>query len=141
VKVIKNMPLKMKLYSYAGVMLSLLSFSFIYAIYSLVNIGHELDTIVDEDIPLTTEVSRITVTQLEQAIAFEQALHYGSIIAHTKQAHPNEQPIKYQDDLEHYKRATSLFDAATVKITTIMHYAQSMATHSNTTNNPLQRQN
>ncbi len=62
-------------------MLSLLTISFGYSIYSLNGIGHELKNIVNEDMPLIDKVGHITVVQLEQAISFERALHYGSKIA------------------------------------------------------------
>ncbi len=78
---IRDMSLRLKLLSFSAVMLSLLTVSFGYSIYSLSSIGHELENIVKEDMPLIDKVGHITIVQLEQAISFEKALHYGTKIS------------------------------------------------------------
>lgn len=72
--------LKAKLIGSAGFLLFLLIFSSGYAIYSMNKIGVELEAIAEQDIPLTAKLAAITTHQLEQAIQFERAMHYGSIL-------------------------------------------------------------
>ncbi|MFT5451136.1 MAG: methyl-accepting chemotaxis protein [Enterobacterales bacterium] len=43
----------------------------------LSSVGAEIEAITEQDIPLNTVVSKITVHQLEQAISFERALRFG----------------------------------------------------------------
>lgn len=50
------------------------------ATLSLMNLGKELVTLAEEDIPLTHKVSAITINQLERAIHFERALRTGEKI-------------------------------------------------------------
>lgn len=98
---IRDMPLRIKLFSYAGVMLSILVTSFIFSSYSLNSIGKELNTIVEENIPLTQMLSKMTVTQLEQAISFERALHYGATLTLEAKAS------------QHFKQAINRFNQGT----------------------------
>ena len=100
----RNMPLRLKLFSYAGVMLTLLIISFVFSSFSLNSIGEELTTIVEEDIPLTQKLSQITITQLEQAISFERALHYGSTLTSESKA------------LQHFQEAIKHFNQGTLDI-------------------------
>lgn len=72
--------LKAKLIGSAGILLFLLIFSSGFAIYSMNKIGVELETIAEQDIPLTEKLAAITTHQLEQVIQFERAMHYGSIL-------------------------------------------------------------
>ncbi|ACA85027.1 methyl-accepting chemotaxis protein [Shewanella woodyi] len=72
--------LKAKLIGSAGFLLFLLIFSSGFAIYSMNKIGIELEAIAEQDIPLTEKLAAITTHQLEQAIQFERAMHYGSIL-------------------------------------------------------------
>ncbi|MCU7837168.1 MAG: methyl-accepting chemotaxis protein [gamma proteobacterium symbiont of Taylorina sp.] len=53
----------------------------IYSLFSLRNVGGELKGLVEQDIPITNALTRITIHQLEQAIHFERALHFGSNMA------------------------------------------------------------
>ncbi|KPU82948.1 hypothetical protein JI57_03055 [Psychromonas sp. PRT-SC03] len=57
----RDLPLKIKLQSYSFLMLALLLLSFIYAGVSLNTIGNKLSVIVDEDIPLSQQLSSITI--------------------------------------------------------------------------------
>ncbi len=47
-----------------------------FAIYVIKNIGNELVEIVDNDIPLSNIISKITTHQLEQSIHYERAARY-----------------------------------------------------------------
>ena len=75
-----NLSLKAKLIGSAGLLIFLLTFSSGFAIYSMNKIGVELETIAEQDIPLTKKLASITTLQLEQVIQFERAMHYGSIL-------------------------------------------------------------
>ena len=99
------MSLRIKLFSYAGVMLSLLVTSFIFSSYSLNSIGKELNTIVEEDIPLTQMLSKMTVTQLEQAISFERALHYGVTLTLEAKA-----PQHFQQAIYRFNQGTDVIN-------------------------------
>jgi methyl-accepting chemotaxis protein len=112
---LNNMSLKAKLLGFASVLLSLLIISSGYAIYTMNNIGKELYTIAEEDIPLTEMVAQITVHQLEQAIQFERSLHYGSILKIEEKA------------LSHFREAIKAFDDGTVNIEAELHEAEQLA--------------
>jgi len=62
------------------VMITGLIISVVYALNSMSKIGDELVSIAEEDIPFTTLVASITIHQLEQAVNFERAIHYGSVM-------------------------------------------------------------
>jgi len=127
---LRNLPIKVKLLCYATVMLLLLCLSFGYAIYSLTSIGHELDIIVDEDIPLTQEVGKVTIGQLEQAINFEKAMHYGTLMVY--QAKQNKQGLKekvrhnrdkYNNAINSFYDHSALIDAAIKKADKLTEHA------------------
>ena len=77
---LNNLSLRTKMMSFAGVMLLLMIIGYGYAISSMNSIGSELEAIAEEDIPLTEKLADITTHQMEQAIQFERALHYGAIL-------------------------------------------------------------
>ena len=47
-----------------------------YAVFSMTQIGEELDGIANQDIPLTASIAKITEHQLEQTIHLERALRF-----------------------------------------------------------------
>ncbi|NQZ32827.1 MAG: methyl-accepting chemotaxis protein [Oceanospirillaceae bacterium] len=94
-----------KLLLNTGVLLLLLLSSFIYAIYSLNNIGGQLTTIVEEDMPLTQKLTVITVEQLEQAISFERVLRFGAILAVEPRALQ-----KFDTAVNRFVKGTSVID-------------------------------
>jgi methyl-accepting chemotaxis protein len=109
------MSLKAKLIGFAGLLLSLLVISSTYSIYSMNSIGEELFSIAEEDIPLTEKITQITVHQLEQAVQFERALHYGSI-------------LKIEDmALSRFRMAIKAFDEGTEGIEAELHEAEQLA--------------
>jgi methyl-accepting chemotaxis protein len=75
-----KMSLKAKLMAFSGFLLLLLLVGFGYAIHSMSNIGKELLSIGEKDIPLMENINRITTHQLAQAVQFERALHYGTVL-------------------------------------------------------------
>jgi methyl-accepting chemotaxis protein len=112
---LNNMSLKAKLIGFASVLLSLLIISSVYSIYSMNSIGKELYTIAEEDIPLTEKIAQITVHQLEQAVQFERAMHYGAILDREDAA------------LSHFREAVKSFDEGTEDIETELHEAEKIA--------------
>ena len=56
-------------------------------IFQMGNIGKELESIAENDIPLTEAVSKVTTHQLEQAILLERMLRLGNIKAHDAESH------------------------------------------------------
>jgi len=72
--------IKTKIYGILAVFISALAASTLYALSSMNQIGEELTSIAEEDIPLIHVISQITVHQLEQAINFERALRFGEKI-------------------------------------------------------------
>ncbi len=75
---LKNLSLRAKMMSFAGVMLVLMIVGYGYAITSMNSIGAELESIAEEDIPITELMSAITEHQLQQAIEFERVRHFGA---------------------------------------------------------------
>lgn len=51
----------------------------VYAVFSMNVIGIELQEIAEEDMPITRQLTEVTVLQLEQAIHFEKALRFSGI--------------------------------------------------------------
>jgi methyl-accepting chemotaxis protein len=80
-KFIKNVKVGTRIYAGIAVLLSVIIFLSLFAINSMNTIGEELDSIVNNDIPLTTKVTKITEHQLEQAIIFERMIRYGEMMA------------------------------------------------------------
>ena len=62
-------------------LLLLLGLSSGYAMYSMNQIGKELEGIAEQDIPLTQATTVITEHQLEQTIHLERVLRYGQLLA------------------------------------------------------------
>jgi methyl-accepting chemotaxis protein len=74
---IDNMSVRYKTFGSSLLLLALLGVSTGYALWTIFNIGEELNSIVEHDIPLLENLSEITTNQLEQGIHFERALRYG----------------------------------------------------------------
>ena len=126
---LRNMPIKVKLLSYATVMLLLLCLSFGYAIYSLTSIGHELDIIVDEDIPLTQEIGKVTIAQLEQAIDFEKAMHYGTLMVYQEQQNKQSLKEKIQHSRKKYNDAINSFNKHSELLAVSINKADKLTEH------------
>lgn len=76
----KNLSLKARLLGNTVIVIGLLMLSSSYAIYSMNQIGVELESVAEINIPLTTTVAAITTHQLEQAVQFERSMHFGSTL-------------------------------------------------------------
>ena len=99
-----NISIKQKILGLAGILLFLMFGSTSYALYKMNQVGLEIQTVAEEDMPLIKIITEITVHQLEQAINFERALRYGEEVL-----------VHGASDTE-LKKATSTFDALSEKI-------------------------
>ncbi len=70
---LKNITIKTKLIILASVNIVLMACLTLTAIYGFKTIGYELESVANEDIPLTSAISDITIHQLQQAVIFERA--------------------------------------------------------------------
>ncbi len=77
---LNNITITAKIYGLATVLIGTLVICVTYTLYNINQIGDELVSIAEQDIPLTRAVSKTTIYQLEQAINFERALRYGESI-------------------------------------------------------------
>lgn len=95
---LNNFTIKAKIYGMSGMLIGAMAVCVLYALNSMNQIGDELVTIAEEDIPLTNVVSQITIHQLEQAINFERALRFGEAMANEPAAakHFNEAIEKFE---------------------------------------------
>jgi methyl-accepting chemotaxis protein len=82
----KNVKIATKIMGAVGVLLALMIISSGFGILKMGQVGKELETIAEEDIPLTEAITKITVNQLEQAIWFERALRFGEVLANKQHA-------------------------------------------------------
>jgi len=79
---LRKITIKQKIYALA-IFGSLLAISIAgIAMYKINAIGIQLEQIAKEDIPLTTNVTEITVHQLEQAIFFERSVRFAERMHH-----------------------------------------------------------
>ena len=113
----RDLPLKFKLQGYSFLMLGFLLLSFVYASFSLNTIGNKLAIIVEEDIPLSQQLSSVTIRQLEQALLFERGLHYGPLVRVNKTA---------QKELN---TVITVFTEKTKKIENLLDLASKQAMH------------
>ncbi len=112
---LKNLSLKTKLLGNAGMLLSLLIISSVYAIYTMGKIGDELSTIAEQDIPLTEKLTAIASHQQEQVLQFERGLHYGALLQQEEVA-----AIRFRE-------AVTAFDKGTERIETEVRGAETIA--------------
>ncbi|MGO1659319.1 MAG: methyl-accepting chemotaxis protein [Marinobacter sp.] len=68
--------LRTKIVGTAVLILLIFSISSGYTLYSMASIGKELTLISDKDLPLTQVISEVTVHQLEQTIAYVDAIRF-----------------------------------------------------------------
>jgi methyl-accepting chemotaxis protein len=84
--VMKNVKIGTKILGMVGCLLLLMALNSGFGILKISQVGKELETIAEEDIPLTEAIAEITVNQLEQAIWFERALRFGEVLADKRHA-------------------------------------------------------
>ncbi|MEW8627010.1 MAG: methyl-accepting chemotaxis protein [Candidatus Thiodiazotropha sp.] len=86
---INDLSIKVKLFSIALTLMSLMILSSGYALKVMDQVADELDSIVNIDIPLINIITKITENQLEQTRYFERLLRYANL-----QHEPNESAQK-----------------------------------------------
>lgn len=77
---LRYMSIKTKISLLISVLIIALLVNVSFSSYKMNQIGQEIVTIAEQDIPLTRSLTEITINQLEQAISFERALRLGSSI-------------------------------------------------------------
>ncbi|MEE9302817.1 MAG: HAMP domain-containing methyl-accepting chemotaxis protein [Thiotrichaceae bacterium] len=77
---LKNLSIKVWIIGLASVLLLLMLAGALTSIISINNIGQELEGIAEQDIPITSNLTNITIHQLEQAIHFERAFRHGELL-------------------------------------------------------------
>lgn len=72
--VLSNFKISTKIYALSGIMLGLMIALGGTALFQIQKIGYSLIDIAEEDIPITNNLSQITINQLEQAVNLEKAV-------------------------------------------------------------------
>lgn len=75
-----NFTVAKKVFAIVSISIFMLITVSIFSISQTAQIGHEISTISETDMPLSTGVAKINELGLDQAIVFERALRYGSLI-------------------------------------------------------------
>ncbi len=73
--VLSNFKISTKIYALSAILLSLIMILGGISIYQMQKIGEGLIDIAEEDIPISNNLTQITVNQLSQAIAFEKVIN------------------------------------------------------------------
>jgi len=76
-----NTKIAIKIYGLAAMLLVILVGAAATGIYQMNKIGVEIADVAEVDIPLTENITRITIHQLEQAVLFERGLTVGEQLA------------------------------------------------------------
>ena len=111
----KNLPMRVKVFGNSLLILTIFGMAAGYALYTMNKINTELETIAEQDIPLTKILTALTTHQLQQAILFERALHHAAVSA---------QEEKAKEKFEHTVRE---FDKGAVRYGEEMHKALALA--------------
>ncbi|WP_020410214.1 methyl-accepting chemotaxis protein [Hahella ganghwensis] len=111
-----NLSIKIKLIGLVCILLLLLFLNSGFAIVTMTGIGKKLTEVVEADIPLTEILTTITIHQLEQAVAFEKALHLSN--AADVQASQNRFDKLTSTIQQEFKEANSLVNSALSTIET-----------------------
>jgi methyl-accepting chemotaxis protein len=82
----KSLKIGTKIMGMVGILLLLMAVCSGFGIIKIGQIGEQLKTIAEEDIPLTEAINEINVHQLNQAIWFERALRFGEVLAEKETA-------------------------------------------------------
>lgn len=73
----------------AAFFIILISINSMSALFSMMKIGNEIESIAEKDIPMIKLLTSITEHQLQQAIVFERAVRYGDLLKREKSAARN----------------------------------------------------
>lgn len=114
---LRYMSIKAKISLVISVLIIALLINVGFSSYKMNQIGEEIVTIAEEDIPLTRSLTEITINQLEQAINFERALRFAIESEHNSAA------------AEHIKPVISAFNKHSELIETEIDHGISIAKH------------
>ncbi|MGD9215029.1 MAG: methyl-accepting chemotaxis protein [Desulfobacteraceae bacterium] len=89
-QIMKNLKIGTRVMGAVGALLLLMVISSGFGIIKMGHVGDELNTIAEEDIPLTEAVTGIAINQLEQAIHFSRSMRMAEWMKHLKFHHPND---------------------------------------------------
>jgi methyl-accepting chemotaxis protein len=95
VTLLKDIKIATKILGLVGILLALMAISSGFGILKLSHVGHELETIAEEDIPLTEALTGVTMHQLNQAIHFGRSLRMAEWMKHLKFHHPDPGDTKH----------------------------------------------
>ena len=76
---ISDLPIGYQIQGAVCVMLGVMALVASIGVWQLMSIGQELEEVALEDMPLTRSITEATASQLEQSIAFEQAMRYAGV--------------------------------------------------------------
>lgn len=106
-KLFSSVSLKGKILALVGILLLFTVVSGGHALRSMSSINLELDAIAKQDIPLTSAVTKVTISQLEQAIWFERLLAHGKEMADRAS-----EKARFEKALNHYREYSKQLDKA-----------------------------
>ncbi len=115
---INNMRLTSKIMGNSSVLLILTGAIAAVGVYALIQVGHELEAIVGQDIPLTENVTEIALSQAEREIQLEQAMRFGELLQQEDGA------------AEHFKIAITSFDKSSAQIVELIRASEQLADES-----------
>jgi len=75
-----NLKISLRIYSLAGALLLATIGIAGFAIIEMQGIAKEIETVAETDIPLTENLTKVTINQLEQAVVFERTLSLGETL-------------------------------------------------------------
>lgn len=87
---LSNFKISTKIYAFAALLVSLIAILGGVSLFQMQKIGNELVDIAEEYIPISNQLTQITINQLEQAVIFEKAL---ATALETKLSIPNVKPL------------------------------------------------
>ena len=106
-----------KILAIVGVVLGLLIAVAVVGGLQMQKIGREITEIAEEDIPLTTAVTSVTIHQLEQALALERALRFG------------EEMVTHEAAKEHFATSVREFEELSEKVNREIEEAEAVVEH------------
>ncbi len=113
--IFKNLSVKTKILSNAGVLLTFLALGSFYSYHSMGMIGDEITAIAEQDIPLTEKLTAITTGQLEQVVHFERAMRFGMLLQQDESA------------ATHFRATVQAFEARTEHVEANIREARALA--------------
>jgi methyl-accepting chemotaxis protein len=99
------MKTRTKILGLVAILMVLLASVSAVGILKITSVGHEIESIAHNDIPLIEVITEIETHQLEQAIWFERALRYGEVLAASEVA-----ATKLKEAEEEFERLAHLAD-------------------------------